>query len=264
MTETYDAAVSEHASAGVERMDAALLERFWPEFYARNVPLVVTGGMDNWPAMQLWTPGFFQELLRGMEYPLRETDDEIEYAFVNHKKRVMLVSDYIAALEVEQLEGTSRPYFGNIPLTGPATAKWFESIMAHFRFPDVAPDRVGEELRLWIGGSGQKSTIHNDSNHGFNAQVSGRKSFVLYHPGEHQNLYAERISDDTWVSPVDWEAPDLERYPSFGKAKRMTVTLQPGEMLYIPAFWWHSAKAETTCININMWLFTPDIGKWIQ
>src|SRR4051794_6135790 len=78
----------------VERMDARLLERFWPEFYARNVPLVVTGGMDDWLAMELWTPSYFRDLLLGMEHPLRETDDEIDYTFVNHKKRVMSVSDY--------------------------------------------------------------------------------------------------------------------------------------------------------------------------
>lgn len=245
-------------------MDAALLERFWPEFYARNAPLVVTGAMDDWPAMKLWTPGYFQQLLEGMEHPLRETDDEIEYAFVNHNKRVISVSDYIAALEVEDLRGARRPYFGNIPIKDPATAKWFEPILDHFRFPEVAANRVGEEVRLWIGGKGQKSAIHNDSNHGFNAQVYGRKSFVLYHPDEHPNLYATRVSDDTWVSPVDWENPDLELYPRFGRAKGIQVILSPGEMLYIPAFWWHSARAESVCINVNIWVFTPDIGKWIQ
>jgi hypothetical protein len=249
----------------VERMEASMLVRFWPEFYARNVPVVVTGGMDDWPAMKLWTPRYFQELLRGMEHPLRETDDEIEYAFVNHTKRVMSVSDYIAALDDEALAGSRRPYFGNVPLASPATERWFAPIRDHFTFPDVLPDRVGDELRLWIGGPGQKSTIHNDSNHGFNAQVYGKKAFILFPPDQHPSLYAVRISDDTWVSQVDWEDPDPVQHPTYRHAQGgMEVVLEEGEMLYIPAFWWHAAKALSTAINVNIWIFTSDIGKWIQ
>ncbi|MFI6325068.1 cupin-like domain-containing protein [Nonomuraea sp. NPDC050556] len=245
-------------------MDARLLERFWPEFYARNIPVVVTGGMDEWAAMGMWTPSYFRDLLVGMEHPLRETDDEIEYAFVNHTKRVMSVSDYIDALDKELLEGSRQPYFGNIPIASPDTTCWFAPIRDHFAFPDVLRDRVGEELRLWIGGRGQRSTIHNDSNHGFNAQVYGRKTFVLFPPEEHQYLYTMRISDDTWVSQVEWADPDLSVHPEYSKATGMEVTLEVGEMLYIPAFWWHSARAESVAININIWIFTPDIGKWIQ
>jgi lysine-specific demethylase 8 len=245
-------------------MDVAMLERFWPEFYARKVPVVVTGAMDAWPALERWTPDYFARLLEGMEHPLRETDNEGEYTFVNHTKRVMSVSDYIVALETEHLAGARRPYFGNIPITAPEVARWFEPILGDFRFPDVAQDRIGEEVRLWIGGRGQKSTIHNDSNHGFNAQVYGRKMFLLYPPEQHRFLYAVRISDETWVSQVDWENPDREAHPDFRQAQGMQVTLEVGEMLYIPAFWWHSARAESVAINVNIWMFTPDIGKWVQ
>jgi lysine-specific demethylase 8 len=199
-----------------------------------------------------------------MEHPLRETDDEIEYAFVNHTKRVMSVSDYIEALDTEKLDGARRPYFGNIPITAPKTAPWFAPIADHYRFPDVMTDRVGDEIRLWIGGKGQKSTIHNDSNHGFNAQVYGRKSFVLFPPDQHPYLYTVRISDDTWVSQVEWENPDLAKHPLFPSAEGFEVTLDVGDMLYIPAFWWHSAKADSISINLNIWMFTSDIGKWSQ
>jgi lysine-specific demethylase 8 len=248
----------------VERMSIAMLERFWPEFYTKNVPVVVTGAMEGWAALGKWTPAYFARLLHGMEHALRESDNEGEYTFVNHQKRVMSVSDYLVALESEQLAGTTRPYFGNIPINSPNIAGWFDPIRGDFRFPEVAPERVGDEVRLWIGGKGQKSTIHNDSNHGFNAQVYGRKMFRLYPPEQYPFLYSVRISDETWVSQVDWESPDLAAHPEFAQANGMSVVLEEGEMLYIPAFWWHSARAESVAINLNIWIFTPDIGKWIQ
>lgn len=248
----------------VERMDIAALERFWPEIYQRNVPLVITDGMDDWPAMKKWSPEYFADLLDGMEYPLRATDDEGEYTFVNHVKHSIIVSDYIRALDSVPLAGIRRPYFGNIPIHKPDIASWFDPIAGDFTFPDVLPGRIGDEVRLWIGGEGQKSTIHNDSNHGFNAQVYGRKLFRLYSPEQHPRLFAVRISDETWVSPVDWENPDLDAHPAFASAQGSEIVLEPGEMLYIPAFWWHAARAESVAINVNIWIFTPDIGKWIQ
>ena len=248
----------------IERIDISTLERFWPEIYQRNMPLVVTDGMSDWSAMKNWTPDYFACLLEGMEYPLRATDDEGEYTFVNHVKHTIIVSDYIRALYSVPLDGARRPYFGNIPIQKPDIAPWFASITDDFAFPDVMSDRIGNEVRLWIGGEGQKSTIHNDSNHGFNAQVYGRKLFRLYSPEQHPCLSAVRISDDTWVSPVDWEHPDFSTYPAFASARGMEVILEPGEMLYIPAFWWHAARAESVAINVNIWVFTPDIGKWVQ
>jgi lysine-specific demethylase 8 len=245
-------------------MHISMLLRFWDEFYSANRPIVVLGAMDDWPAMKLWTPAYFQEVLAGMRYPLRVTDDELEYAFVDHNKREMSVADYIGALEEEDLQGSRRPYFGNIPMASDRTRQWFRPVRDHFTFPPVLTDRVGEEVRFWIGAYGQKSSIHNDSNHGLNAQVYGRKHFVLYPPDQHERLYTQRITDETWASQIDWERPDLTRYPRFADAEGFEVMLEPGEMLYVPAFWWHAAKAVSTAINVNIWIFTTDIGKWAQ
>lgn len=41
-----------------------------------------------------------------------------------------------------------------------------------------------------------------------------------------------------WI-PVDPVAPDLSRFPRFAHARPITVTLQTGDMLYLPALWYH-------------------------
>jgi lysine-specific demethylase 8 len=245
-------------------MHISILKRHWHEFYLLDKPVVVLGGMSDWLALTQWTPDYFARILSGMEYPLRVTDDEVKYAFMDHNKELVSVGDFIANLETAGADGSARPFFGNIPMANEATQPWFEPVYGHFRFPDVLEDRVGDETRFWIGASGQKSSIHNDSNHGFNAQVYGRKRFILFPPDEYRNLYTSRITDETWASVVDWDDPDLTQYPLFAFVDGLEVVLQPGEMLYIPAFWWHAAKAISISINVNIWIFTADIGKWFQ
>jgi ectoine hydroxylase-related dioxygenase (phytanoyl-CoA dioxygenase family) len=43
---------------------------------------------------------------------------------------------------------------------------------------------------------------------------------------------------------------------SFGERvipNAMAVTLQPGDMLFFPAGWWHAMRSETTSFSVSMW-----------
>jgi hypothetical protein len=54
-------------------------------------------------------------------------------------------------------------------------------------------------------------------------------------------------------SPIDAEAPDLERYPRFRGAPLMSAELEPGDLLYIPSFWWHQAHSVDMSVSVNLW-----------
>jgi uncharacterized RmlC-like cupin family protein len=41
-------------------------------------------------------------------------------------------------------------------------------------------------------------------------------------------------------------------FPTFGRAKGISVILHPGEVLYIPPFWFHQIIALTTRINLSV------------
>lgn len=44
-------------------------------------------------------------------------------------------------------------------------------------------------------------------------------------------------------SPLDAFDPDLKHYPKFGRAQYLETELLPGEMLIIPAGWFHQVRA---------------------
>lgn len=50
-----------------------------------------------------------------------------------------------------------------------------------------------------------------------------------------------------WI-PVDPLAPDLERYPAYGRARPLRCSVKAGEMLYLPSLWFHHVRQSHGCI----------------
>ena len=110
-------------------------------------------------------------------------------------------------------------------------------------------------------------------------QVSGEKHLTLFDPHHNENLYEAHIpeamlsisrstgkfhrnkllqSTSMVMSPVDIKAPDLEKFPNFAKARRIHCSLKPGDVLFMPAFWWHEVqsfpdKTEKRNLAVNFW-----------
>jgi hypothetical protein len=59
---------------------------------------------------------------------------------------------------------------------------------------------------------------------------------------------------------VDFDAPDLDRYPRFADAMKaaITVELEPGDAVYIPYLWWHHVRAlDRFNVLVNYWWAPP-------
>lgn len=50
-----------------------------------------------------------------------------------------------------------------------------------------------------------------------------------------------------WI-PLDPLAPDLARYPSYCQAQALRCTVRAGEILYLPALWFHHVQQSHGCI----------------
>ncbi|XP_070771064.1 HSPB1-associated protein 1 homolog [Enoplosus armatus] len=118
--------------------------------------------------------------------------------------------------------------------------------------------RNGRESTLWIGTEGANTPCHLDS-YGCNLvlQVHGRKRWHLFPPGDTVNLYPTRIpyEESSVFSQVDVLHPDLRRFPAFQAARAHTVTLQPGQVLYVPRHWWHYVESvDPITVSVNTWI----------
>ena len=78
-------------------------------------------------------------------------------------------------------------------------------------------------------------------------------------------MYTEELTEERKgikpnnYSPVDFYNPNLEKFPDFQNVRgKMHVKLNPGDLLYLPAFWWHHVKSsKNRNIAINFW-YTPN------
>merc|ERR1719427_835225 len=90
--------------------------------------------------------------------------------------------------------------------------------------------------------------------------IEGRKQIRLYSCEHLQQLYPNPLGSKgkTIQSQVDCDSPDLEKFPLFNEAVCHFAVLQPGDMLFIPAFWWHQVTSLSDSVSMNA--FFGDAG----
>ncbi|CUG89622.1 Hypothetical protein, putative [Bodo saltans] len=91
---------------------------------------------------------------------------------------------------------------------------------------------------------------HYDTMDNVLLQMVGVKRVVLFPPEQHGNLYMKGSSSRV----TNMDEPDLARFPRFADALKhaMVVDLHPGDVLFIPANWFHHITAKSSCIGLNL------------
>ena len=111
---------------------------------------------------------------------------------------------------------------------------------------------------LWMGNR-TITAAHYDRSNNCALCAAGRRRFTLFPPGQIANLYPgplEPTPGGQVVSMVDFDAPDLNRYPRFAEAMKSAVSgvLEPGDIIVYPAMWWHQVEAlDDFNILLNWW-----------
>ncbi|KRZ12872.1 tRNA wybutosine-synthesizing protein 5, partial [Trichinella pseudospiralis] len=95
------------------------------------------------------------------------------------------------------------------------------------------------EIQIWT---------HYDIMDNILLQIVGRKRVVLFDPSQIPYLYLK--GDKSKVINID----DLEstEFPKFQRAIRNEGILYPGDVLYIPALWFHNTTAVDFSISVNV------------
>jgi ribosomal protein L16 Arg81 hydroxylase len=70
----------------------------------------------------------------------------------------------------------------------------------------------------------------------------------MAHPSQCKNLYLlQKESTSSRHSEVDWSEPDYKKYPMFQHALANEIILKPGDVLFVPGYWFHYIVS----LNIN-------------
>ncbi|KAF2087362.1 Clavaminate synthase-like protein [Saccharata proteae CBS 121410] len=146
----------------------------------------------------------------------------------------------------------------------------------------IALQKEPDAINLWLGNSASVTAPHKDSYENVYVQVLGRKHFTLLPPVAaacvaEADLPAATYKPVVGRDPLDlvpvldhppesvpcvtWNPDDpatsAAATPFSSLVPPLRVTLEPGDMLYLPALWYHgvaqSCGDEGVCVAVNYW-----------
>ena len=199
----------------------------------------MAGAAKRWPLCQL-TPQTLRE--RYSHVPVRaRVGDYINTAFA--PDRAMQDMSMLAYLDlVAQGAHDLPPYLGNLELRElNSLCHW----PAYF-------DKIGPP-RYWLGPAGTVTPLHCDYDDNLFAQIWGSKRIILSPPHHDEFLYPREANAILFGSPFDPEAPDYERFPLARQASMIEILVEAGDMLYVPAGWYHQVRSLAFSLSSNRW-----------
>ncbi|MDO8043087.1 cupin-like domain-containing protein [Janthinobacterium sp. SUN211] len=134
----------------------------------------------------------------------------------------------------------------------------FAELRADYDVPAYVPQSRLDSAALWVSAKGVRSHLHYDGNclHNLNAQVAGSKQVQLYSPELMGQVYPYLHSNGHpyTFSQVNVEDVDHHQFPRFSELEGYEGTLKAGDLLFIPAYWYHTFKhLGDFNVNVNFW-----------
>ncbi len=206
---------------------------------ANGLPFVITGLVQRWPLSAL-TPQTLRERFSHLQVRAR-VGDYINTAFAADR-----AMQDMSMLEYLELVATGAqdlpPYLGNLELPELNSMCYWPGY-----FSKMGPPR------FWLGPAGTVTPLHCDYDDNIFAQIWGTKRIFLAPPHHDEFLYTREANAILFGSPFDPEAPDFEKFPLARQASMIECIVHPGELLYVPAGWYHQVRALTFSLSSNRW-----------
>jgi len=108
------------------------------------------------------------------------------------------------------------------------------------------------KTNVWIGSTGAKARMHFDSSPNVFVQVAGRKTVLLAPPTRAASAYLyPRLHPAHRQAQVDPRRADRMRFSLLADLDFSRVSLSPGDVLYLPAFWLHQVEVDQASVSVN-------------
>ncbi|MCT2398665.1 cupin-like domain-containing protein [Novosphingobium mangrovi (ex Huang et al. 2023)] len=216
-------------------------DEFLEHFYAPGRPVVLTGLLEDWPALYRWTPQYLRERIGEAQVECqagRSGNARFELDKEAHAVR-MPFSDFIDAISAAQGNDLYLTAF-NSRANGEALAPLeadigrIDSLLDH---PEGSSGGM-----VWIGPAGTFTPLHHDLTNNLLVQIVGRKQVILLPPSDTPKLQND-VHVFSAISDVADPALDRKLYPHIGALRTYEIILEPGEALFLPLGWWHQVRS---------------------
>lgn len=276
-----------HDDATGPRLTASLLERslpsrdeFWQTIYPAQQPVIFRGAADRWEILQLPGSGeyalldYMTELAGDRQVNfgigLPTDDGYMHYADLRDgfDANVVQLHRRFSQFARELKREVNAPsghyvYAHSIPVRHDAP-----ELLPLLDVPILRGQELkGGHWRMWISSGRHLLNTHFDAFQNLVFVRRGTKRYRLFPPEQYANLYPGPFDQGPFratVSMVHPRQPDMERYPRYADALAASVDLElhAGDVLFLPAHWWHTVETPGFTIAANYWWGHTELERW--
>ncbi|AIY42155.1 Hypoxia-inducible factor 1 alpha inhibitor [Collimonas arenae] len=240
-------------SSVVERRHRLSRDEFYRQYYLLNKPVIITGMLDDWPALTKWNFDFFRAHFGEREVEVqtgRSQDANYEINSTQHKSKMPL-GDYLDMIQHAPESNDFYMTANNSSANRQALAELWQDIG---RLPEYLNPESADDGFLWLGPKGTRTPFHHDLTNNFMAQVIGRKRIKLIPACELAYVYNHHHC----YTAVDGSAIDYERFPLMRNVQLLECELDAGELLFLPVGCWHYVEGMEAGVTVSLINFQPD------
>ncbi len=242
----------------IRRVREPSKEAFLSNYYSTNRPVIIEGVVSKWPALDKWTIEYLNTAFGAhtIKYQMGRSPDDHRDCFIDHTVAGTL-AEFISAIQAVPLH-QEPPYL--IAHDRILDRHEFRPLLQDLIFDDRYFDAKSIHSRVffWLGPARSKTPLHRDLGNVYMAQIRGRKRIIMIPSKQLHLVYNEH----GYHSEANFSSLMLDKFPLLKKAFIMEFVLNPGELLFIPAGWWHDVEALDTAITItgNNFVFPNDLA----
>lgn len=256
------------------------LEAFQIHLDKHTTPLLLTGIIEDWPAMQKWQDPshLINSTLGGRRCVPIEIGET--YTHADWRQEIMPFRKFFQSYLLPD-QPNEIGYLGQHNLFHQLPALQREIRTPDYCFsapPETVPASrldmpavplVDEpQKNIWLGPRGTRTPLHTDPYHNIFCQVIGYKYVRLYPPDTTESVYPRGIDEnginESNTSQVEIRldrtahgnitVDEQEMFPRFmSQDNYREAIVGPGECLYIPAGWWHYIESLATSCSVSFW-----------
>ncbi len=235
-------------SKGICELRELDCERFAEDFYFANRPFIFRGGAADWRAIGTWSPAWFRERYGSVEIDYSAVEGAKRYARQGPDLARTTLREFVDRIETTvasneyYLTASSRTMTVGGPLAG------LSADIAPLPFAPEMSRKWTRSLNLWLGPRGTLTQLHHDLLNVLFVQVWGTKEFILG-PSFGLPLMRNRFAVYSEIDPL---VPSPDSESGSADLAWLRFTVEPGDVVFIPAGWWHWVYASTASISVGL------------
>ncbi len=228
----------------VDRVKTISPEDFLEKYVKPQKPVVIEQLTHEWPAYEQWSLSYFKEIAGEVEVPLYDNRHVSAKNKVNQPHAKMKMKDYVDLLKTKSTN--YRIFLFNLMNEVPELQK-------HYTMPNLGLKFLKKLPFLFFGAENSTVFMHYDIDFSniLHFHFEGKKRCIIYPPSETKFLYKVPNALIS-LNEINFNDPDLEKFPALTLAKGYEAYLEHGEALYMPEGYWHSMTYLTPGFSMSL------------